>query len=119
MPLFESIGCYRLSLHASSKFKDQHQRHMIIMQAEANIDTHMQMLGRVHVPGRLSRQNTHTIRRHSGREAPGGSVGQENGQPEREHHGQRQERIHRRRFARLYERVRRPGCQRLMLDDPD
>ena len=53
MPLFESIGCYRLSLHASSKFKDQHQRHMIIMQAEANIDTHMQMLGRVHRTGQI------------------------------------------------------------------
>jgi hypothetical protein len=40
-------GSTGLSLHASEKYKDQRQRHMIIAQAEGNIDTHMQMLGRV------------------------------------------------------------------------
>jgi len=46
-------GATGLSLHASSKFKDQRQRHMILVQPEANIDTHMQMLGRVHRTGQV------------------------------------------------------------------
>ena len=42
-------GATGLSLHASpSVGRDLRRRHMIIAQAEANIDTHMQMLGRVH-----------------------------------------------------------------------
>lgn len=51
--ILNQSGATGLSLHASSKFKDQRQRHMIIMQAEANIDTHMQMLGRVHRTGQV------------------------------------------------------------------
>jgi hypothetical protein len=35
------------------KYKDQRQRHMMIAQAEGNIDTHMQMLGRVHRTGQV------------------------------------------------------------------
>jgi GGDEF domain-containing protein len=46
-------GSTGLSLHASSKFKDQRRRHMILAQAEGNIDTHMQMLGRVHRTGQV------------------------------------------------------------------
>ena len=46
-------GSTGLSLHASEKFKDQRRRRMIIAQAEKNIDTHMQMLGRVHRTGQV------------------------------------------------------------------
>ena len=46
-------GSTGVSLHASSKFKDQRRRRMIIAQAEANIDTHMQTLGRVHRTGQV------------------------------------------------------------------
>jgi len=45
--ILNQAGSTGLSLHASSKFKDQRKRHMIIVQPEKNIDTHMQMLGRV------------------------------------------------------------------------
>ena len=45
--ILNQAGSTGLSLHASNKFKDQRKRHMIIVQAEKNIDTHMQMLGRV------------------------------------------------------------------------
>ncbi|HWQ39162.1 MAG TPA: strawberry notch C-terminal domain-containing protein, partial [Burkholderiales bacterium] len=51
--LLNQAGATGLSLHASEKFKDQRRRHMIIVQAEANIDTHMQMLGRVHRTGQV------------------------------------------------------------------
>lgn len=46
-------GATGLSLHASERFKDQRKRRMIIAQAEKNIDTHMQMLGRVHRTGQV------------------------------------------------------------------
>lgn len=46
-------GSTGVSMHASSKFKDQSLRHMIIAQAEGNIDTHLQMLGRVHRTGQV------------------------------------------------------------------
>ena len=51
--ILNQAGSTGLSLHASSKFKDQRKRHMIIVQAEKNIDTHMQMLGRVHRTGQV------------------------------------------------------------------
>jgi len=51
--ILNQAGSTGLSLHASSKFKDQRKRHMIIVQPEANIDTHMQMLGRVHRTGQV------------------------------------------------------------------
>ena len=51
--ILNQAGSTGLSLHASSKFKDQRKRHMIIVQAEKNIDTHMQMLGRVHRTGQI------------------------------------------------------------------
>lgn len=44
--LLNQAGSTGISLHASQKFKDQRQRHMMIVQAEGNIDTHMQVLGR-------------------------------------------------------------------------
>jgi hypothetical protein len=51
--ILNQAGSTGLSLHASDKFKDQSKRHMIIVQAEKNIDTHMQMLGRVHRTGQV------------------------------------------------------------------
>jgi hypothetical protein len=45
--ILNQSGATGLSLHASEKFKDQRRRHMIIVQAEKNIDTHVQLLGRV------------------------------------------------------------------------
>jgi hypothetical protein len=51
--ILNQSGATGLSLHASSKFKDQRRRRMIIAQAERNIDTHMQMLGRVHRTGQV------------------------------------------------------------------
>lgn len=46
-------GSTGVSMHASIKFKDQRRRRMIIAQAEGNIDTHLQMLGRVHRTGQV------------------------------------------------------------------
>lgn len=52
--LLNRAGSTGLSLHASpSVGKDLRRRHMIIAQAEGNIDTHMQMLGRVHRTGQV------------------------------------------------------------------
>lgn len=51
--ILNQSGSTGLSLHASEKFKDQRQRHMILIQAEKNIDTHMQMLGRIHRTGQV------------------------------------------------------------------
>jgi len=51
--ILNQAGSTGLSLHASEKFKDQSMRHMIIVQPEKNIDTHMQMLGRVHRTGQI------------------------------------------------------------------
>ena len=49
--LLNRAGSTGLSAHASKTFKDQRPRHMIIAQAESNIDTHMQMLGRINRSG--------------------------------------------------------------------
>ena len=51
--ILNQAGSTGLSLHASEKFKDQRRRRMVIAQAERNIDTHMQMLGRVHRTGQV------------------------------------------------------------------
>jgi hypothetical protein len=51
--LLNQAGATGLSLHASAKFKDKSPRQMILVQPEANIDTHMQMLGRVHRTGQV------------------------------------------------------------------
>ena len=51
--ILNQSGSTGLSLHASAKFKDQKKRHMIIVQAEKNIDIHMQMLGRVQRTGQV------------------------------------------------------------------
>lgn len=46
-------GATGVSLHASSKFKNQKPRRMIIAQAAKNIDEFMQVLGRVHRTGQV------------------------------------------------------------------
>jgi hypothetical protein len=51
--LMNQAGSTGISLHASEKVKDQKQRHMFIVQPEGNIDTHMQLLGRVHRTGQV------------------------------------------------------------------
>lgn len=51
--ILNQSGSTGLSIHASDQFKDQRPRTMIIAQAERNVDTHMQMLGRVHRTGQV------------------------------------------------------------------
>jgi len=51
--VLNQAGATGLSLHASEKFKDKRRRRMILAQPEKNIDTHMQMLGRVHRTGQV------------------------------------------------------------------
>jgi hypothetical protein len=51
--ILNQAGSTGLSLHASEKFEDKRKRHMIIVQPEKNIDTHMQMIGRVHRTGQV------------------------------------------------------------------
>ncbi|MGB8700389.1 MAG: strawberry notch C-terminal domain-containing protein, partial [Thermosynechococcaceae cyanobacterium] len=48
-------GASGISLHASEKFTDQRPRRMIIAQPELNIDQFMQMLGRVHRTGQVTK----------------------------------------------------------------
>jgi hypothetical protein len=51
--VLNQAGATGLSLHANAKFGNQTKRQMIIVQAEKNIDVHMQMLGRVHRTGQV------------------------------------------------------------------
>jgi hypothetical protein len=51
--ILNQSGSTGLSIHASDQFKDQRPRTMIIAQAELNVDTHMQMLGRIHRTGQV------------------------------------------------------------------
>lgn len=51
--VLNQAGSTGLSLHASERVSDQRKRHMIIAQPERNIDTHMQLLGRVHRTGQV------------------------------------------------------------------
>lgn len=52
--ILNQSGATGLSLHASPKVGgDTRKRHMIITQAELNIDTHMQMLGRTNRTGQI------------------------------------------------------------------
>lgn len=46
-------GSTGISLHASEKFADQRPRHMIVAQAERDINVFMQMLGRIHRTGQV------------------------------------------------------------------
>lgn len=51
--IINESGSTGLSAHASRTFKDQRQRHMMILQANPNIDTHMQTLGRINREGQV------------------------------------------------------------------
>jgi hypothetical protein len=51
--IINKSGSTGISLHASSKFRDQRRRRMVIAEADPNIDTHMQMLGRAHRTGQV------------------------------------------------------------------
>jgi hypothetical protein len=51
--ILNQAGSTGISLHASEKVANQQLRHMILWQAEKNIDTHMQMLGRVNRTGQV------------------------------------------------------------------
>ncbi|MEO1396074.1 MAG: strawberry notch C-terminal domain-containing protein [Cyanobacteria bacterium J06634_5] len=53
--LLNCSGSTGISLHASEKFADQRSRHMIVAQAERDINVFMQMLGRVHRTGQVVR----------------------------------------------------------------
>jgi hypothetical protein len=55
--ILNQSGAEGLSLHASERAKDQRRRLMIIAQAEGNIDTHMQILGRIHRTGQIVTPN--------------------------------------------------------------
>jgi C-terminal domain on Strawberry notch homologue/P-loop containing NTP hydrolase pore-1 len=46
-------GSTGISLHASEHFQDKRPRHMMVVQAEADINQFMQMLGRVHRTGQV------------------------------------------------------------------
>jgi hypothetical protein len=46
-------GSTGISLHASERFKDQRQRHMIVAQPALDINEFMQMLGRIHRTGQV------------------------------------------------------------------
>jgi hypothetical protein len=52
--ILNQAGATGVSLHAGEKFKDKRKRRMILAQPEANIDTHMQMLGRVNRTGQVT-----------------------------------------------------------------
>lgn len=47
-------GSTGISLHASEKFTDQRQRHMIVAQPAQDINIFMQMLGRIHRTGQVA-----------------------------------------------------------------
>lgn len=51
--VINQAGSTGLSIHASSTFKDQRKRVMLIAQPELNIDTHMQMLYRIDRTGQV------------------------------------------------------------------
>ena len=51
--ILNQSGSTGISLHASSKVKDQNKRHMVLIQPEADINKHVQMLGRVNRTGQV------------------------------------------------------------------
>lgn len=51
--ILNQSGSTGLSLHASERVLNKNRRRMILAQAEGNIDTHMQMLGRVNRTGQV------------------------------------------------------------------
>lgn len=51
--VINQAGSTGISMHASERVKDKSKRHMFIVQPEGNIDTHMQLLGRVNRTGQV------------------------------------------------------------------
>ncbi|TVM31155.1 LPD38 domain-containing protein [Oceanidesulfovibrio marinus] len=51
--IINQSGSTGISLHASEKFKNQQPRHMILAQAEADVNVFMQMLGRIFRTGQV------------------------------------------------------------------
>lgn len=51
--ILNKSGSTGVSMHAKDTYKDRRRRRMILVQADPNIDTHMQMLGRVHRTGQV------------------------------------------------------------------
>lgn len=51
--IINKSGSTGVSMHASEKFRDKKPRRMLLAQADANPDTHMQMLGRIHRTGQV------------------------------------------------------------------
>jgi predicted RNA methylase len=51
--IINQSGSTGLSAHASRDFNDQSVRHMMIVQPEGNVDTHMQLLGRINRTGQV------------------------------------------------------------------
>jgi hypothetical protein len=54
-------GSTGLSAHASQDFEDQRRRFMLLAQAELNIDTHMQTLGRTNRTGQITGAEKHPV----------------------------------------------------------
>lgn len=52
--IINSAGSTGLSIHASEKFKDQKPRHMIIAQTPGDVNTLVQMLGRINRTGQVA-----------------------------------------------------------------
>lgn len=53
--ILNQAGSTGLSIHASERFDDQNQRHMIVAQPSLDINTFMQMLGRVNRTGQVKK----------------------------------------------------------------
>jgi hypothetical protein len=51
--VLNQAGSTGISLHASEKFKDQHQRHMIVAQPAGDVNVFMQILGRSNRTGQM------------------------------------------------------------------
>ncbi|MBZ0158384.1 MAG: strawberry notch C-terminal domain-containing protein [Alphaproteobacteria bacterium] len=52
--ILNAAGSTGLSLHSSERFQDKRPRTMIVMQADLNVDTHMQTMGRVFRKGQVN-----------------------------------------------------------------
>ena len=52
--IFNKSGSTGVSMHAKFDFKDRRKRHMIVVQADSEINTHLQTLGRAHRTGQVT-----------------------------------------------------------------
>ena len=85
--LLNCSGSTGISLHASEKFADQRSRHMIVAQAERDINVFMQMLGRVHRTGQVALPSyTLLMGDLPAEKRPGAILCRKDGKPQRQHH---------------------------------